>query len=96
MKESCKSAYDKFKAVALSEAKEYIEKLNYEKIYTAAVMIREAEAKSGRIHISGIGKCSYVAGYVASLMSSTDTPAYFLHAPKPCTARADNSAKAML
>ena len=36
--------------------------------------------KSGnRLHISGIGKPAHIAGYAASLISSTGTPAYFLH-----------------
>lgn len=38
--------------------------------------VREA---GGRLHVTGIGKPSYVAGYVASLLSSVGTPCYFLH-----------------
>lgn len=49
-------------------------------IYKKAVeVILEAEEKGKRVHITGIGKPSYVAGYIASLMSSTGTPAYVLH-----------------
>lgn len=44
----------------------------------ACDMIIEAEKNGGRVHITGIGKPSYVAGYVASLLSSTGTPAYVL------------------
>ena len=36
------------------------------------------ELQNGRIHLTGIGKPSYVAAYGASLMSSTGTPAYYL------------------
>lgn len=34
--------------------------------------------KSNRVHITGIGKPSYVARYISSLLSSTGTPCYFL------------------
>ncbi len=32
-----------------------------------------------RVHVTGIGKPGHVAGYGASLLSSTGTPSYFLH-----------------
>ncbi len=40
--------------------------------------ILSAKKKGKRLHVTGIGKPSYVAGYIASLLSSTGTPAYFL------------------
>jgi arabinose-5-phosphate isomerase len=43
-------------------------------------LIRSAEAAGGRVHVTGIGKPEHVAHYVASLLSSTGTPATFLHA----------------
>lgn len=45
----------------------------------AAKLIWEAEANGNRIHITGIGKPAHVASYMASLLSSTGTPTYFLH-----------------
>lgn len=45
----------------------------------AAQIIWDAEAAGNRIHITGIGKPAHIAGYMASLMSSTGTPTYFLH-----------------
>lgn len=49
-------------------------------IYQKAVdVIIEAEQNNKRVHVTGIGKPSYVAGYIASLMSSTGTPTYVLH-----------------
>ena len=45
----------------------------------AAELIWAAEANKNRVHITGIGKPGHVAGYIASLMSSTGTPTYFLH-----------------
>ena len=79
MEYACRAAYDHFLEVATAETKKQIEKMDYAPIVDAAKMIRAAEKAGGRIHISGIGKCSYVAGYMASLMSSTGTPTYFLH-----------------
>ena len=45
----------------------------------AARLILDSEANGGRIHVTGIGKCSHVATYVASLLSTTGNPAYYLH-----------------
>lgn len=49
-------------------------------IERAADLILECEARGGRVHVTGIGKSEHIARYVASLLSSTGTPAYFLHA----------------
>jgi D-arabinose 5-phosphate isomerase GutQ len=49
-------------------------------IERAAALILEGEAGGGRVHVTGIGKSEHVARYLASLLSSTGTPAYFLHA----------------
>ena len=53
--------------------------LSEEALLASASLLWEAQEKGNRIHITGIGKPSYVAGYMASLMSSTGTPTYFLH-----------------
>ncbi|MCP5059668.1 MAG: SIS domain-containing protein [bacterium] len=45
----------------------------------AAACIRSCEARGGRLHVTGIGKPEHVAHYAASLLSSTGTPATFLH-----------------
>lgn len=42
-------------------------------------LIFEAERNYGRVHVTGIGKPGHVAGYTASLLSSTGTPTYELH-----------------
>ena len=55
------------------------EDLNYEDLMRAASLIDESIKNAGRIHITGIGKPAHIAGYIASLMSSTGTPTYFLH-----------------
>ncbi len=51
-----------------------------EAIERAADLILECESRGGRVHVTGIGKSEHIARYVASLLSSTGTPAYFLHA----------------
>jgi len=45
----------------------------------AVKLILNCERQGGRLHVTGIGKPSYVAGYIASLLSSTGTSAYELH-----------------
>jgi D-arabinose 5-phosphate isomerase GutQ len=49
-------------------------------IERAADLILECESRGGRVHVTGIGKSEHIARYIASLLSSTGTPAYFLHA----------------
>lgn len=45
----------------------------------AAQLIWDSQTDGGRVHITGIGKPAHVANYIASLLSSTGTPTYFLH-----------------
>ena len=47
-------------------------------VTSAAQLILEAEQQGGRLHITGIGKPAHIAGYLASLLSSTGTPTYVL------------------
>lgn len=42
-------------------------------------LILTAEENGGRLHLTGVGKPEYVATYIAALLNSTGTPAYFLH-----------------
>lgn len=49
-------------------------------IERAADLILESESRGGRVQVTGIGKSEHIARYVAALLSSTGTPAYFLHA----------------
>ncbi|HMG32515.1 MAG TPA: SIS domain-containing protein [Blastocatellia bacterium] len=51
-----------------------------EAIERAADLIQDCESRGGRVHVTGIGKSEHVARYAASLLSSTGTPSYFLHA----------------
>ncbi|HTB23250.1 MAG TPA: dihydrodipicolinate synthase family protein [bacterium] len=66
--------------VALSELGSLAEAYPVEPLEQAGRMILEAEAKGRRVHVTGVGKCEYVAGFIASSYSSTGTPAFFLHA----------------
>lgn len=56
-----------------------LEGLDPKVLEAAAQLIWDAEAQGNRLHITGIGKPAHIAGYLASLFSSTGTPAYFLH-----------------
>lgn len=49
-------------------------------IEAAAHLILDNESKGGRVHVTGIGKSEHIARYTASMLSSTGTAAYFLHA----------------
>ena len=49
-------------------------------IQAAAELIEASESKGGRVHVTGVGKPAHVANYAASLLSSTGTPATFMHA----------------
>jgi arabinose-5-phosphate isomerase len=42
-------------------------------------LIITAEKNGGRVHLTGVGKPEHVATYIAALLNSTGTPAYFLH-----------------
>lgn len=68
-----------YRRIILEEVGKTIGNLN-DDFYTDAVnLIVGAQEKGKRIHITGIGKPAYVAQYLASLLSSTGTPTYFLH-----------------
>jgi D-arabinose 5-phosphate isomerase GutQ len=56
-----------------------VESIGLESLKKAAEIILESEKKGGRIHVTGIGKPGHVAGYIASLLSSTGTSAYELN-----------------
>lgn len=49
-------------------------------IERAAELILESECRGGRVQVTGVGKSEHIARYFASLLSSTGTPSYFLHA----------------
>lgn len=76
---NCEASLEFFQKTILDEMQSIVEKTDYASVSAAAELICEAKAAGNRVHISGIGKPGHIAGYIASLMSSTGTPAYFLH-----------------
>lgn len=78
--EGMTEAVESFFDLALGELTKLRGGLDAEAIAEAAHLILEAESHGGRVHVTGIGKSEHVARYFASLLSSTGTPAYFLHA----------------
>lgn len=67
-----------YQNLLLDELKDYFSLMEDDLIHQAADLIFTALQKGNRLHFTGIGKPSYVAKYMASLYSSTNTPAYFL------------------
>jgi D-arabinose 5-phosphate isomerase GutQ len=64
----------------ISELEDLRMRTDLQTIECAAAIILDAEDQGGRVHVTGVGKSEYVARYLASLLSSTGTPAYFLNA----------------
>lgn len=77
--QACKQAFDEFKHISAQETAKFIAGMDYDQYEAAVSLILAAEAAGNRVHITGIGKPSHVANYMASLLSSTGTPTYFLH-----------------
>ncbi len=69
-----------FLRVAVAELQKFSSPFEAGAFDSARDLIREAEAAGKRLHVTGVGKPEYVAGYIASSYSSTGTPAFFLHA----------------
>ncbi len=73
-------ASDQFVQAALRELGALGRKVPRGYFDAAVRLIRGQEAQGKRLHVTGVGKPEYVAGYIASSFSSTGTPAFFLHA----------------
>ena len=65
--------------ISKKETDEFLSNVDLESVEKAAKLIIEAKKRGNRLHISGIGKPAHIAGYAASVISSTGTPTYFLH-----------------
>ena len=74
-----KKVIKEFLDIEFSEIQNYINHIDYSAIEKAKDLILAAEANNNRLHVTGIGKPGHVAGYAASLLSSTGTPTYELH-----------------
>lgn len=79
LKEESKQAVNIFLDTVKGEVDTFIDSLAPDQYEQAAALVQASQAKGGRIHVTGIGKCSHVATYAASLISSTGNPAYYLH-----------------
>lgn len=72
-------ALKQFLTISSKIIPQFIDSLDYLLLRKAADVIELSIKNGGRIHITGIGKPAHIASYLASLMSSTGTPTYFLH-----------------
>ncbi len=71
---------NRFLELCLSELGTLRREIDLNQICAAVDMIRSAEARGGRVHVTGVGKPEHVARYAASLLCSVGTQATFLHA----------------
>lgn len=79
MDAKCKEAYSFFLDTVKNDLSEFIDNMDYSEVEAASDLIKEAQKNGGRVHVSGIGKPGHISGYIASVMSSTGNPTYFLH-----------------
>lgn len=79
IKEESQKALQNFVDISKQEFNTFAETLTPESYEKSVEVIRNAQKNGNRVHITGIGKPSHVAAYIASLLSSTGTPTYFLH-----------------
>ena len=73
------TALNTFISTQRVEVERTLQEMDEHMFDAAAQLIWDAESAGKRVHITGIGKPSHVANYLASLLSSTGTPTYFLH-----------------
>jgi arabinose-5-phosphate isomerase len=76
---AAREALDAF-GIAVEELEALRARLDARSFEVALELVRRARATGGRLHVTGVGKPEHVAHYGASLLSSTGTPATFLHA----------------
>lgn len=74
-----KEQIDAFLDIEFHELEQFAKKIDVQALVQAKELILKAEEQKNRVHVTGIGKPGHVAGYIASLLSSTGTPAYELH-----------------
>lgn len=68
-----------FIEIESKEIKDFTDNIDHDALVKARNLILEAEKNRNRVHVTGIGKPGHVAGYIASLLSSTGTSTYELH-----------------
>ena len=73
-------ALERFFRVAAREVGRVCSNADRGAIAKASRLIRDAEERGGRVHVTGVGKPEHLARYFAALLASTGTPATFLQA----------------
>lgn len=76
---AARRSLEQFLKVVPGELADVAARADLAAITAAADLILAAESAGGRVHVTGVGKPEHVARYAASLLSSTGTPASFLH-----------------
>jgi arabinose-5-phosphate isomerase len=71
---------ERFFDTALAELVALRSAIDLSAIARAVALIRAAETRGGRVHVTGVGKPEHVARYAASVFCSVGTMATFLHA----------------
>ena len=71
---------NRFLELCLSELGTLRREIDLNQIRAAVDLIRTAEERGGRVHLTGVGKPEHIARYAASLLCSVGTQATFLHA----------------
>lgn len=79
MDQESRQALHVFLEKAKTEFNAFADTIGNDAYDDAVQVILDAQKNKNRVHITGIGKPSHVANYMASLLSSTGTPTYFLH-----------------
>jgi len=72
-------AVEHFLEVVPRELADVAKRTDRSALAAAVELILAAESAGGRVHVTGVGKPEHVARYAAALLSSTGTPASFLH-----------------
>lgn len=68
-----------FLNISKKEFNDFSDQISDRMFQKAVEIIQSAKSTGNRVHVTGIGKPSHVAEYMASLFSSTGTPTYYLH-----------------
>ena len=71
---------ERFFDLSLAEMGALKRALDIRSLNRAVDLIRAAQTRGGRVHVTGVGKPEHVARYAASLLCSVGTMATFLHA----------------
>ena len=62
-----KEQVQEFLSIVGKSLHQYVESIDFDALSAAKKLILDAEAKGGRLHVTGIGKPGHVSGYAASL-----------------------------